>query len=185
MTGLRMNPRQDHLDSYSCTKEFWIELRDIGLKMVEAGASGDTTPLRAFGHQRQAAVMRRNIQWKLTLPEWWAIWQDSGKWEQRGVGRGYMMCRKGDKGAYEVGNVYIGSGEENLSAAAKKTNLPIGVAHSTKSRTNPFRAYCNVNGKQHHLGLFKTAEDAERAYLAARELDMALKELALLRTRAA
>lgn len=172
MTGLRANHPQHLLDGYGCTNDFWIELRDLGLRMIEAGASKDATPLRAFQHQRFAAS-RRRIGWKLTLPEWWSIWQDSGHWSERGVGRGYMMCRVGDIGSYEVGNVFIGPGVENLSAATKKYDLPIGVSRTYKSRINPYRAYCNIGGKQRHLGSFPTIEAAERAYLTALSLDTA------------
>lgn len=173
MTGLRANHPQHFLDGYGCTNDFWIELRDLGLRMIEAGASRDATPLRAYQHQRYAAIARRKIEWRLTLPQWWAVWQESGHWPDRGAGRGYMMCRFGDTGAYEVGNVFIGPGAENLSAATKKHDLPIGVSRTHKSRLNPFRAYCNVGGKQRHLGSFPTAEAAERAYLAALSLDLA------------
>lgn len=178
MTGIQRNPRPDHLEGYGCTAEFWFELMEIGRAMVAAGASGDTTPLRAFGHQRQAARNKRGIAWELTLPQWWKIWQDSGHWQDRGIGRGYMMCRKGDLGPYAVGNVFIGPGVENLSAAAKKTDLPIGVARTSKSKINPFRAYCNVGGKQQHLGSFPTVEAARAAYLAALEIDLELKRAA-------
>lgn len=171
MTGLRYNPRADHLERYGCTKDEWIELRDLGLRMIAEGASSDSTPLRAYQHQRFAAEHRRKIEWKLSLPEWWAIWSESGLWEKRGLGRGYMMCRKGDKGAYEVGNVYIGPGAANLSAAAKQTDLPIGVAYTTKGISKPYRAYCNFLGKQRHLGTFASVEEAEAAYTTARKLD--------------
>lgn len=175
MSGTIMHPSPADLDGYGCDAAFWCHLRDIGVQMVRAGGSKDATPLRAFGHQRNAALRRRGIEWNLTLPAWWAIWNDSGHWHERGVGRGYMMCRKGDKGAYEVGNVYIGPGVENLSAAAKKSDLPIGVARMAKGGSRPYRAYCNIAGKQRHLGTFATVAEAEAAYLAARNFDVALK----------
>lgn len=171
MTGRRKNPPIHLLDAYGCTKEQWLFLRDFGLSMVEVGASKDATPLRAYQHQRFAAESRRGIPFRLTIWEWWGIWQASGKWPERGVGRGYMMCRKGDKGAYEAGNVYIGPGDKNLSDAAKKCDLPIGVAHAAKGVAKPYRAYCNINRKQRHLGMFATVEEARSAYLKARALD--------------
>lgn len=171
MTGRHKNPSARVLAGYQCTKEDWLTLRDIGLEMIAAGSSQDATPLRAYQHQRFAAVSRRDIGWNLSLMDWWKIWQDSGHWSDRGQGRGYMMCRKGDVGAYEIGNVFIGLGVENLSAATKKTDLPIGVAYMKKGVAKPFRAYCNIQGKQRHIGLFATPEEAERAYLQARALD--------------
>jgi hypothetical protein len=179
MTGLRRNPSNDILNRYQCTKSEWLMLRDLGLDMMARGiCKSDNTPLRAYQHQRFAAEVRRDVPWKLTLMEWWSIWDASGHWADRGLGRGWQMCRKGDLGAYEVGNVFIGLGAENLSAAAKVADLPIGVAFAVKGRVRRYRAYCNVYGRQRHIGLFDTVEDAERAYLKAVELDDEMKALA-------
>lgn len=175
MTGHHRNPPQRILDRYQCTKEDWLLLRDIGLKMIDQGSCNkDTTPLRAYQHQAFRAG-KRDIEFKLTLMEWWRIWQESGRWAERGHGRGWQMCRKGDQGAYEVGNVFIGYGAENLSAAAKSTDLPIGVARAHKGNKKRYRAYCNVFGRQRHIGLFATPEEAEQAYLKAVALDKELK----------
>lgn len=178
MSGIIQSPTRGTLERFKCTAEEWCALRDIGHEMVRNGASPDTTPLRAYGHQRTAALNRRKIEWRLPLWQWWTIWRDSGHWHERGVGRGYMMCRVGDVGPYEVGNVYIGPGVENLSAAAKKCDLPIGVARVAKGKAKPYRAYCNIGGKQRHIGIFATVEEAEAAYLAAREYDLSLKRAA-------
>jgi len=178
MTNYQANPPVELLAGYGCTAEEWRTLRNIGLGMVAAGASKDTTPLRAYGHQRYAALNKRGIEWQLSLMEWWGIWQASGRWAERGVGRGYMMCRKGDVGPYAVGNVYIGPGQVNLSEASRKHDLPLGVSPMRKSRLNPYRAVCWVAGKQRHLGCFPTAEEAHRAYLAAVEADLAMRQAA-------
>ncbi len=67
-------------------------------------------------HRRQLQNARnRDIEWNLTFAEWWEIWQQSGKWQERGRGRGYVMSRYEDKGAYVVGNVRIIPGPENNS----------------------------------------------------------------------
>ena len=88
----------------------------------------------------------REIEWKLTFEEWWDIWQQSGVYHLRGRGAGtYCMSRYGDTGAYEVGNVYINSNEQNASEAHKgKKQDPalierrrqklIGVKHSEERR---------------------------------------------------
>lgn len=172
-----MNPSPAVLRSFGCTAEFWCRMRDLGRQMVRDGLPPERAPLRAFSHQRTAAIGRRGIEWKLTLPEWWAIWEESGHWHQRGIGRGYMMCRKGDVGPYEVGNVFIAPGFENLSAAARKHDLPLGVSFKNGAG-RPYRAHCNINGKQRHLGCFDTPEDAHAAYIAARDADMARKAAA-------
>lgn len=62
----------------------------------------------------KAGAKRRGIPFLLTFEEWTHIWFTSGKWDQRGWGADkYCMCRYGDKGAYEVGNVYIATNKEN------------------------------------------------------------------------
>lgn len=58
--------------------------------------------------------------------EWWTIWQMSGRWEERGRGHGYMMCRKGDVGPYALGNVVIATGDFN---AAIQPNNPYRKGH--------------------------------------------------------
>lgn len=179
MTGLRKNPSQRMLDLYGCSKEEWIKMRDLGLQMISAGiCNKDTTPLRAYQHQRTAALNKRGIEWNLTLMAWWGIWDASGHWSDRGIGRGWHMCRKGDQGAYEVGNVFIGEGVGNLSAAAKNADLPIGVAYTARGKSKPYRAYCNVYGRQRHIGMFSTVEEAEQAYRKAVRLDDEMKALA-------
>lgn len=71
------------------------------------------TPTRAFTSQRNNAN-KRGIEWQLTLWQWWSIWQQSGHWTNRGRGRGYCMCRKGDQGPYSTDNVYIATHAKNI-----------------------------------------------------------------------
>ena len=74
---------------------------------------------RYFEHKQNAK--RRNIPFDLSLTEWTNIWQDSGKWELRGKGKGsYVMSRIGDTGSYSVDNVYINLNETNSSEGAMK-----------------------------------------------------------------
>jgi hypothetical protein len=49
-----------------------------------------------------------------TLPQWWSVWTESGKWAVRGRGDGYVMARNLDAGAYAQGNVYICSQVQNM-----------------------------------------------------------------------
>jgi hypothetical protein len=175
MSGVIQNPTKGALERFQCTAAEWCALRDIGHAMVRLGASPDATPLRAYSHQRNAALNHRRIGWELSLMQWWSIWTESGHWHERGLGRGYQMCRKGDIGPYAVGNVFIAPGAENLSAATKKSDLPIGVARTTKSKRKPYRAICWVDGAQRHLGCYATADEAHEAYLAAVEVDLALR----------
>lgn len=72
----------------------------------EMAVNRERTPTGAFARQRQNA-RQRGIPWNLSLDEWWAVWESSGKWHLRGRGSGYVMSRYGDKGAYQTGNVFI------------------------------------------------------------------------------
>jgi hypothetical protein len=61
---------------------------------------------------------RRGIPFLLSRAEWISIWEKSGKFKNRGRGKGkYVMSRKGDKGAYVIGNVEIILHGENLTQA--------------------------------------------------------------------
>lgn len=66
-----------------------------------------STPEGKFSIQKRAA-RKRGIPWELTFEEWWRIWEESGKWDERGnLGDQYCMCRTNDVGPYRVGNVRI------------------------------------------------------------------------------
>lgn len=122
-------------------------------------------PTRAYAMQRRNAITRE-IGWELNLWQWWSIWQQSGKWAQRGRGQGYMMCRKGDLGPYAVDNVFIATGPENSFEGSKKqSGLPIGVRKNKKHAG--YSAQRSINGKKLHLGSHPTPELAHAAYLAA------------------
>jgi hypothetical protein len=51
---------------------------------------------------------RRGLVFRLTLPEWYGVWQASGMYELRGPGHGrYSMARRQHNGPYALGNVKI------------------------------------------------------------------------------
>lgn len=84
------------------------------LRAINPGSLGDpASPARKYLEQKSKAL-RRGIEFSMTLPEWWKVWQDSGKWEARGR-FGYCMGRHGDAGPYAIGNVYITTIEQNLA----------------------------------------------------------------------
>ena len=69
--------------------------------------------------QHKSNAKRRGIPFLLTLDQWKTVWLDSGKWNQRGRGiDNYCMCRVGDAGAYEVGNVFIDLHQRNVSSGS-------------------------------------------------------------------
>ncbi len=72
---------------------------------------------------------KRGIEFNLTFDEWYGIWKPYYK--NRGNKHGQLvMCRNMDKGAYEVGNVTIGSLSDN--AKTRCLNKFDGVMKSRK-----------------------------------------------------
>lgn len=151
----------------ACRAKWGISLEDYLHQVRQYGNTAvKDSPLRRFQNQRKTAIYTRHIEWKLTFAEWWQIWQDSGKWEQRGRGKGYGMSRYGDSGPYAVGNVYICTSGQNFSDSY--------LVHSAKSRTRKRgmgkKGYWLNAGKYHvyvgkdYVGRFKTIEEARRAY---------------------
>lgn len=65
--------------------------------------------------QQKSNAKQRGVGFLLSLEDWKSIWSTSGKWDQRGRGsEKYCMCRVGDNGAYELGNVFIAKNKQNL-----------------------------------------------------------------------
>jgi hypothetical protein len=91
--------------------------------------------------QHKANAARRGIDFLLTVEQWTQVWIESGKWSMRGRGADkYCMCRIGDAGAYEIGNIYIDLGRNNVSAGnvgkvdsyatrLKKSKAMSGIPH--------------------------------------------------------
>ena len=64
---------------------------------------------------QQRNAISRGIPFLLTYEQWLAIWNESGKLSERGRGaKKFCMCRVNDEGSYEIGNVFIGTGQENV-----------------------------------------------------------------------
>lgn len=123
---------------------------------------------RAWREQRINAT-NRGIGWQLTLGQWWAIWESSGKWDQRGRGRGrYCLARYADRGDYVPGNVWVCEFTENCREAMAHAKSPDGdnvhLAYPGSSR--PWVA---KQGKT-FIGTFATRDEAvnaKRRFLAA------------------
>lgn len=148
------------LNKHGCTYAQYRNLLALGRHMMDSGERRARTPTGAFILQRRNAN-DREIAWNLTLWEWWTIWKESGKWEERGRGSGYVMCRYGDAGAYEIGNVFIAPARLNNSLRkGKKSGLPIGV----HAYGNKFSSLAMVVGKQNYLGSYDSPEEAAAAY---------------------
>lgn len=144
----------DCISRRGCTWDQYVELRRM------------RKPLAAFLRQKGNAGWR-GIEWNLTLWQWWTIWQESGHWNERGRGQGYVMCRVGDAGPYAVGNVFIAPARENTSKQPRKTSgLPMGVL---KNKSGYAARRC-IDGKSRYLGSYPSPEMAHAAYLAGQRL---------------
>lgn len=92
---------------------------------------------KRFSEQKAQAKNRRDkngdlIVWKLSFEEWFDIWQQSGKWEQRGRGQNnYCMSRINDIGHYEATNVVIKTNAENVREGQ------LGYKFPSKGRKGP------------------------------------------------
>ena len=60
----------------------------------------------------------RKIDWNLDYLEWITWWLNTGHWHERGKhGDEYSMCRFGDTGPYEIGNIYCATHNTNIQHA--------------------------------------------------------------------
>jgi len=68
--------------------------------------------------QHKWNAIDRGVEFLFTFEQWRDWWLATGKWEQRGRGRGkYCMRRYGDIGPYSVENVFCGTNEDNVRDA--------------------------------------------------------------------
>jgi hypothetical protein len=68
------------------------------------------TPKGRYNAQKQTAKWR-GVEFNMTFDEWWSVWEPH--WDRREQ-EDLCMCRTGDKGAYEVGNVRIDTRVNNV-----------------------------------------------------------------------
>lgn len=72
------------------------------------------SPRGRYSEQKKAAK-RRGIPWEFDFDSWWAVWEDSGHWEARGIqADDFVMCRLGDTGPYSPDNVRIDTQANNM-----------------------------------------------------------------------
>ncbi|MBZ9939172.1 hypothetical protein LB518_22940 [Mesorhizobium sp. BR1-1-16] len=102
------------MQKFGLTKSERQYLLQMNRQMREQGRGDFAGPTHAYVRQRNAAN-GRGIRWELTLGEWWAVWQASGKWEERGRGR-YGLLRHRDSGPFSVGNVFVGHWKRGTGA---------------------------------------------------------------------
>jgi hypothetical protein len=142
----KANKERAHFEKYGCSiaqlKAVRGERRD-----------GAKAPFYAFDHQLKHAKSR-GIKWELKFWDWWTVWENSGKWAERGRGKtGYCMCRVGDEGAYAIGNIYI-------ATVCHNSTMGRTLAHERAVPATGFRALMIAAGGRmavsERLGLPRT-----------------------------
>lgn len=116
------------LAKHGCTPAQVRELRRLGRQAMSQGLHRERTPIGAFCRQRASAT-RNGHAWGLSLGQWWSIWQESGKWEERGRGR-YVLGRRDRSQGFTVENCEIRSSSEN----SIQTRREHGAIHSLAPR---------------------------------------------------
>lgn len=108
-------------------------------------------PIDAFNAQRYQAN-RRGIDFRLKYDEWFALWEPH--WDRRETDN-LVMCRTGDTGAYELGNVRIDTQGNNLleQSALCKARANAAKKACVKSLTQLTNEY--------QIGLIKQALELE------------------------
>lgn len=108
---------------YEAHRDEILEYKRQWRKQPHAKAAHDRYRVSPKGryamHKKNAEI--RGIPWEFTFETWWAVWEDSGKWAERGRG-GYMMCRFGDTGPYSPTNVRI---DTVVSNARERSRLKL------------------------------------------------------------
>ena len=96
------------------------------------------TNTKYLNHKHSAK--KRGIPFELSFEQWYDIWQQSGKWEQRGRGKdAYVMSRIGDKGGYTLNNVFIQSNSNNVIEG----NMNRTITEETKTKlSNTHKKIC-------------------------------------------
>lgn len=116
---------------------------------------------RAWREQRRNAL-NRGIGWHLSLGQWWGIWQESGKWERRGRGKGkYCLARYADRGDYVPGNVWVCEFAENCREAKSHAvrGAKNNIHYAYPGTAKPWLA----KHSRKYIGFFATREEAEKA----------------------
>lgn len=112
----------------------------------------------------KSAAGCRDISFEMTLPEWWHVWRESGKFASRGRGGDdYVMCRVKDMGPYKIGNVFIATSRDNI----KSYHRDVAGHHGVMCTGPRFIARRRIDGKPVHLGTFNTEAEAHQAFLDA------------------
>lgn len=113
--GKRKQADRRHVTARRVMRIWGMPLDEYEAHVAVYGSSSDlTTPMGRFRAQKNSA-RRRGVSWDMTFAEWWQVWQESGKWEERGrTSSAYVMARFKDDRGYSIGNVYICTSRQNI-----------------------------------------------------------------------
>lgn len=167
-----MKEKIRHIDSATCMKKWGFTPDEYrSFIATHGGITCTTSPLKKYVTHR-ANAKKRGLDWGFTFASWWAVWQESGKWEERGRGTGFCMARKGDIGGYSPENVYICTNSQNFKDSYIKTPMRVRAAKSRpkiypkgfrywKGKKKPFIAQYG----RKWLGCFCTEIEARNEYV--------------------
>lgn len=122
-TRRKREARAAYLDAIS-VRRFGCTVAEVRALLLEAKED-----IRVPYKSQVKLSKKRGIEWRLTLRLWWEFWRDSGVSDKRGAKRNdphagrFCMCRFGDLGPYEVGNIFAGDIVENLQAGRRKKKV--------------------------------------------------------------
>ena len=95
--------------------------------------------MQKYKEQKKAAK-QRGIIWQFSYPVWYRIWQESGRWNERGREKDqYVMSRPGDKGPYASWNVEIKKHSDNTRECW------VGKRHNLATRDKMSKAQTGTN----------------------------------------
>ena len=109
------NEARLHSKNHRCLRRWGMTIDEYRAHVSEYGTSGRRdSPMGRFQAQRKD-FQKIGVVWLLPFAQWWAVWQRSGKWQQRGRGNGYRLARINTARGYVLGNVQIIGGSDHMS----------------------------------------------------------------------
>lgn len=78
----------------------------------------------------KSSAKQRGVDFNLSFDEWWGYWEPH--FDKRGLtSESYQMCRYGDKGGYELGNVYMATLATNRKDTKKLSDKLVEYVRRT------------------------------------------------------
>lgn len=102
----------------------WRYARNKDKRKAQVRAWNLANPKQKAYLDQRACAKRRKIEFNLTFEEWVDFWGED--FRKRGIRRKDLhMCRYDDIGAYEVGNIYKDTQENNKLGPQSKPKTPV------------------------------------------------------------